>query len=139
MPIFSLKGENMNSMAAKEMLFKDAVLDRLSDSANVAQFVSFDAHVEQRYARIRGFAPNHKFPTAERAIAALLTASADASVNVRSFTPDNPKSREFIYGLRNLADAASAVSRLASTGLITIVNETVDVHDGGASGVALGN
>ena len=129
----------MNSMAAKEMLFKDAVLDRLSDSANVAQFVSFDAHVEQRYARIRGFAPNHRFQTADRAIEALLTASADESVNVRSFTPDNPKSREFIYGLRNVADAASAVSRLASTGLITIVNETVDVHDGGASGVALGN
>lgn len=125
--------------ASKEMLFKDAVLDKVSELANVAQFVSFDPHIQERYARVRGFPPNHKFESAGKAIEALLAASPDKSVNVRSFTPDNPKSREFIYGLKNVEDAAAAVSRLGANGLNTIVNETVDVHDGGVSGVALGN
>ena len=129
----------MNPIATKEALFKDAVLDKVSELANVAQFVSFDPLISQRYARIRGFPPNHKFDSPEGAIEALLAASPDKSVNVRSFTPDNPKSREFIYGLRSVADAAAAVSRLAATGLNTIVNETVDVHDGGVSGVVLGD
>jgi hypothetical protein len=120
-------------------LIKDAVLDRVSEVANVAQFVSFDPEARQRYARIHEQAPNQKFESVERAIETLLAASPDGSVNVRSFTPENPKSREFIYGLRTVADAAAGVRRLAAEGLYTIVNETVDVADGGVSGVALGD
>src|SRR5262245_1920802 len=129
----------MNMRVTNERLFKDAVLDSVSDLANVAQFISFDPQANQRYARIRGFEPNNRFESVQKGIEALLAASPDKSVNVRSFTPDNPKSREFIYGLRSTADAFAAVSRLATTGLNTIVNETVDVNDGGVSGVVLGD
>ena len=129
----------MNTSVTNERLFKDAVLDSVSELANVAQFISFDPHSKQRYARIRGFAPNHRFESVQKGIEALLAASPDKSVNVRSFAPDNPKSREFIYGLQSTEDAVAAVSRLAQTGLTTIVNETVDVHDGGVSGVVLGD
>jgi hypothetical protein len=122
-----------------DRLFKDAVLEGVSEVANVAQFISFDPQTEQRYARIRGFAPNHRFESVPKGIEALLAASPDKSVNVRSFTPDNPKSREFIYGLRSTDEAWATVSRLATAGLNTIVNETVDVHDGGVSGVVLGD
>ncbi|HEX8128107.1 MAG TPA: hypothetical protein VF527_03330 [Pyrinomonadaceae bacterium] len=120
-------------------LIKDAVLDRVSEMANVAQFVSFAPEVRQRYARIRDYEPNHKFESVERAVETLLAASPDNSVNVRSFTPENPKSREFIYGLRTVEEAVAGVRRLAAEGLYTIVNETVNVGDGGVSGVALGD
>ena len=119
--------------------YKDAVLDRLSDVANVAQFVSLDPSAKQRYARVHGYAPNHLFESIETAISALLERAPDSTVNVRSFTPENPKSREFIYALNNVHDVVAAVRRLASDGLYTIINETVNVNDGGISGVAIGN
>jgi hypothetical protein len=119
--------------------FKDAILDSLAGSWNVAQFVSFGPDLRQRYARIHGHAPNRRFKGTEEAVQAILTASLEASVNVRSFQPENPKSREFVYGLREADEVVNHVRRLASHGLYTIVNETVDIKDGGVSGVAFGN
>jgi len=120
-------------------IYKDAVLNSLSERANVAQFVSFGPDLDQRFARVRGYRPNHAFGALDNAIGALLPVAPEHSVNVRSFAPDNPKSREFMYGLKTVAEAASAVRRLADEGLYTIVNETVDVHDGGVSGVMVGD
>jgi hypothetical protein len=119
--------------------FKDAVLDSLSSHGNVAQFVSFSPDLDIRYSRIAGLAPNAAFASPRAAIASLLGVSLEGSVNVRSYHPENPKSREFIYGLRDVGGVEGAVRRLASQGLYTIVNETVDVNDGGVSGVALGD
>ena len=65
--------------------------------------------------------------------------SGESSVNVRSYHPDSPKSREFVYGLKTTDEAVDTVRRLAAQGLYTIVNETVDVHDGGVSGVVAGD
>src|SRR5208337_823512 len=119
--------------------FKDAVLDSLSNHGNVAQFVSFSPSLDIRYSRIVGHSPNTSFASLRHAIASLLGASVEKSVNVRSYHPEHPKSREFIYGIRNVESAEAAVRKLASQGLYTIVNETVDVNDGGVSGVALGD
>src|SRR5713226_9659069 len=116
---------------------KDSVLHRLADSANVAQFVSFDPGGRQRHARIRGYGTDHSFASINEAAEALLQSSG--SVNVRSFEPDSAKSRDFIYGLKSADEVASQVAKLAAKGLYTIVNETIDVNDGGVSGVALGS
>lgn len=121
------------------MHFKDAVLDALAREANVAQFVSFGPQLEQRYARVYGYKPNHRFATPRDGIAAVLATSSGASVNVRSFDPASPKSREFVYGLKSVEEAEGIVRRLGASGLYTIVNETIDVRDGGVSGVLLGN
>jgi hypothetical protein len=120
-------------------LFKDAVLNELAGKGNVAQFVSFGPGMDQRFAWIRAHEPHHRFPSAEAAIDALLRQSPDDTVNVRSYHPENAKSREFLYGLGSVAAAVDAVSSLAGRGLFTIVNETVDVHDGGVSGVVAGD
>ena len=120
-------------------LFKDLVLDGLASTANVAQFVSFDPALKQRYSRVHGFAPNHVFDSPSAASRALLESSYERSVNVRSFEPTNPKSRQFIYGLRKIDEVISALTRLAEAGLHTILNETIDVRDGGVSGVVLGD
>lgn len=119
-------------------LFKDAVLDELAAHANVAQFVSFGPGVAPatRYVWIRGTEKQRL--TVEEAVRALLHQSVDGRVNVRSFLPEQPRSHEFIYGLGSVEEAVAAVRRLAASGLYTIVNETIDINDGGVSGVSHG-
>lgn len=119
--------------------YKDAILDALARQSNVAEFVSFGPNLQQRYAWIRGYPENHPFPSPRMAIEALLKQSPEQSVNIRSFDPENPKSREFIYGKTDPEAAFSELRRLVQQGLHTIVNETIDVNDGGVSGVAYGD
>lgn len=119
-------------------MYKDEVLDSLAEAANVAQFVSFSPEGKQRFCRIFGYPANHLFDDRKEAIAALLAASPEQSVNVRSFRPDSPQGNAFHYGLRTVEEAVAHVERLASEGFHTIVNETVDVDDGGVSGVLFG-
>ena len=121
---------------------KDASLDRLAELINVAQFVSYEprrGEPKQAYSRVLGEEPNRMFSGVAEVAEILLSRSADGSVNVRSFTPQSPLSREFIYGLTRVGDVVDAVARLTREGLNTIVNETVDIHDGGISGVLLGS
>ena len=127
----------VNNPAKQPLHVKDEVLDRLAARANVAQFVSFGPALDQRFARMHGHKANETFDSLRDAITTLLNKSTERSVNVRSFQPDDPKSREFIYGITNSDEVESTVRRLASEGLHTIVNETIDVCDGGVSGVLL--
>lgn len=126
-----------------DQLRKDASLDYLAKiGMNVAQFVSYAPSAKgarQEFSRFWGERANRRFESLEAAIEALLLRSADTSVNVRSYEPFNPQSREFVYGLKSVDEAAAAVRRLSEEGLHTIVNETVDIHDGGVSGVIMGN
>ncbi len=120
---------------------KDASLDRLAELINVAQFVSYEPYRDkprQAYSRVLGEKPNRMFSGVAQMAEILLARSAEGSVNVRSFTPQSPLSREFIYGLTQADDIVDAVFRLTRDGLNTIVNETVNIHDGGVSGVLLG-
>ncbi|QUS38020.1 hypothetical protein RPMA_03470 [Tardiphaga alba] len=120
---------------------KDHSLDELAKVGNVAQFVSFSPSTggaEQQFSRVAGFEPNHAFPTTSDAISALLAASPDGTINLRSFTPDSPRSRDFHYGISSADEATTIVSRLSNEGLFVIANETVDVADGGVSGVIQG-
>ncbi|HEX8585936.1 MAG TPA: hypothetical protein VF680_16190 [Allosphingosinicella sp.] len=123
-------------------LHKDEALDRLAESGNVAQFVAFRPHASglmQSFSRLQGFAANHQFQSIDAAAEALLTVSADGAVNVRSYLPDAPRSREFVYGITSVAEAVAHVERLAAEGLHLILNETVEIKDGGVSGVAQGD
>lgn len=124
-------------------LRKDQSLDLLAERGfNVAQFVSFfpkNGKPRQAYARIAGREPNEVFRTPREAIAALLASSSDGAVNVRSYQPHDPQSREFVYGLTTVDAALATVERLSGEGLHTIVNETIDVGDGGVSGVLMGD
>lgn len=133
------EGTELSGMKGDSRHFKDAVLDRLSEMANIAQFVSFDPQLAQRFARVQGFDANHRFASVAEAVAALLRAAPDKAVNVRSFRPEDPKSRDFIYDLKTVEKVADELQRLSAMGLYTIVNERVDVHDGGVSGVTISN
>lgn len=126
-------------MSDAQTHFKDAVLDRLGGEANVAQFVSFDPALTVRHSRIRGHEPNRKLGSVEEAVAALLARSGEGRVNVRSFRPEDPKSKPFRYDLRTASEAVATVRDFSTQGLYVIVNETLDVNDGGVSGVAFGD
>lgn len=120
---------------------KDRSLDELARVGNVAQFVSFspvDGRPLQQFARVAGFEPNHAFATNREAVLALLAASPEDTINVRSFEPESPRSRDFHYGIADPDHALALLERLTSEGLFVIANETVDVSDGGVSGVVQG-
>ncbi len=119
---------------------KDESLDLLANSINVAQFVSFSPglQIKQEYSRVLGYSPNHVFSGLHEAIEILIQNSPESSLNVRSFTPEDPRSNEFLYGLKNVEEIELAVKRISGMGLYVIVNETVDVNDGGVSGVYQG-
>lgn len=60
-------------------------------------------------------------------------------INVRTFRPESPQGNPFHYGIRDAERAAALVRRLATDGLHVVVNETIDVKDGGVSGVLFGD
>lgn len=120
---------------------KDQKLDRLAEQFNVAQFVSFRPDTkgpQQQFARLSKLDPNFAFASTSSAIEALFSRSAEGTVNVRSFSESDSQSREFLYALSSVDDVLGAVNRISSEGAFTIVNETIDVSDGGVSGVAMG-
>jgi hypothetical protein len=115
---------------------KDAVLDRFAESVNVAQFVSFDPHLGQRFARVFGYSKNHRFAGIESACEALLAAAPEGTVNIRTFKAES-QSSDFLQGLSRIGDIAAQIRRLAEAGYYTIINETVGMQ-GGVGGVHLG-
>jgi hypothetical protein len=124
---------------SEDLRFKDAILDRLAEFGNVAQFVSFSPDLKQRYSRISGFDPQFLFKSPERAIDALLRSSPEALVNVRSYRPEQSKGQPLRYGLKSVSEVMDVLRENQRLGNFSIVNETVDIHDGGVSGVALGD
>ena len=126
----------------KASLRKDVTLDHLAERFNVAQFVSFAPGATgpvQQYCRLIGVSANNLFDSLEAALDALFLRSSEGTVNVRSFSETQSQSREFLYGLTSRDEVVSAVRRLSAEGNFTIVNETIDVSDGGVSGVILGS
>lgn len=127
----------MQSGRAATTYYKDESLDHLAAYGNVAQFASFDPHLKPRFSRIADYLPNEQLQV-EVAVRSLFAASPEGRLNVRSFRPDSLQGNEFIYGLSDAQRVVLQVRRLASLGLFVIVNETVDVNDGGVSGVLQG-
>ncbi|MBU1335969.1 MAG: hypothetical protein KJ944_17335 [Alphaproteobacteria bacterium] len=119
---------------------KDATLDRLAERFNVAQFVSFSPSASgprQEYCRLSGLPANHRFTTTEEAVQALFERSGEGTVNIRTFSEASSQSREFLYALQDAETVLDALARFSSEGSFAIVNETIDVSDGGVSGVIL--
>lgn len=111
---------------------KDEVLYERGARYNVAQFASFNTELELRFSRIKDTDTPSDF---EAAVRAVFAKSGEKSVNVRTFEPGNPQTTAFAYGLKSPDAAIAKVREFAAQGLYTIVNETIDVKDGGVSGV----
>jgi hypothetical protein len=124
-------------------LRKDEILDALADRGNVAQFVAFrpdaNGRPAQSFCRLSNLVANTKFASPADAVASLIARAPEGRVNVRSFIPESPRSCEFLYALCSLDEVLGSLERLSAQGLHTIVNETVDISDGGVSGVTQGD
>jgi len=137
----TIKASKIQSSENEFSLFKDEILNDLAWSGNVAQFVSFRPDkakkCKQNFCRIYAFEPNHLFDSPKQAISHLIRNSPGKKINIRSYLPDNPKGHPLIYGITDAEMALSKVNELTSKGLYTIVNETIDIEDGGVSGVCM--
>lgn len=121
--------------------YKDEVLNNEAQFSNVAQFVSFGLapELDIRFFRIRGLDANTQFSSAREAIEALLAKSVEKAVNVRSFRPDGTRGMKMVKGLRDADQVVDVVRDRSSKGIYTIVNESINIMDGGVSGVILGD
>ncbi|MBN2845538.1 MAG: hypothetical protein JXQ25_06080 [Deltaproteobacteria bacterium] len=127
--------------SAASILYKDEILNNLANDTNIAQFISFypGQELKLRFARIVGINPDKIFSSNREAIKALLSRAEDGLVNIRTFKPNQPKGGEFFYGKSDPDEILSLLSLQASKGFHTIVNETIDINDGGVSGVSFAN
>ncbi len=130
---------NQTNVTVKNLHYKDEGLNKLAEIGNVAQFISFNANLEQRYSRIKDINTNHVFEGLEEAIEILLSKAAEQSVNVRSYRPESPESNPFIKDLRDVKSVIKVLKGLSAKGLYTIVNEKINEKDGGVSGVIFGD
>lgn len=122
----------------RSLELKDEVLDYISASFNVAQFASFaPIDLKPRYSRIYGFNPNEHCATIEETLQVLIHNSQDKSINIRTFKPGFLKGNPFYYGIKTVSEAYDLLKKSAENGFYTIVNETIDIHDGGVSGVVM--
>lgn len=122
---------------------KDAVLYRLGERHNVAQFASF-AGVEApklRFQRIHGLPDDWRPEGLKSAVLTLLGHSGEHRVNVRTVVPGEPtaRGRVFRYGLEDRGAIIEAIREVTAAGEVALVNETIDVDDGGVSGVVAGS
>ncbi len=120
-------------------VLKDDALSALARDHNVAQFVSWGpgSRPMPRHSEVRDRSSDWTYASADDAVRELLARSSAGTVNVRTFRP-GVKSSPFHYGLASADDVVALVERYTGEGVHAIVNETIDVEDGGVSGVVLG-
>lgn len=123
-------------------MYKDQILDAMAEKgANVAQFASFGPDGMKRFARIRGISPSKNFTGVESAAEKILRTGVQF-VNIRSFLPEKPDGNPFFMG-RNGFETPQKIDakarELMAQRFYVIINEEIDVNDGGFSGVLLGN
>lgn len=118
------------------MVFKDEILNSISERGNIAQFLSFDPDLKLRFRNVHDFEPQEELPDL---IHQLIRKSSEKRVNIRSYRPEQPKGYPLEYGKTDADEVLALLKEKAASGLYTIVNETIDKNDGGVSGVVLGD
>lgn len=114
-------------------MLKDENLARLARDYNVADFASFSPDGKLRHSSFR-IGSGGAF--AQIGLAAEHLLSRGHPVNLRTFTVDGRQSTPFLYGIETVSAIVSAARALVAEGYYLILNEQVDIHDGGVSGVA---
>lgn len=121
---------------------KDQKLNFIIDNnlGNIAQFISFspsDISIPQ-YQCIKGL--NKKLCTND-AIIALINSSKSKKINVRSFCSKKMKGYPLLFnkGVNDIEEVLDFIKKNANNNIYSIVNENIDINDGGVSGVILNN
>lgn len=128
----------------REVKLKDEKLHQLISKkmGNVAQFMSFkpDGVLEPEFFHVKGV-DHLPGQSAEDYIKLLIHSSASKTVNIRSFSPSEMKGNKLVYGktINDIEEILSVVRENCINGKYSIINENIDIKDGGVSGVVLGD
>lgn len=123
---------------------KDEKLNLLigNDIGNVAQFVSFGPNKEliPRYIHINNFECRDNLSNREIIEKLILTAPSKL-VNIRSFSPEIMKGNKLILGkgIDDIDEILDIIKQNSMEDKYSIINENIDINDGGVSGVILGD
>lgn len=106
---------------------------------NIARYVSVAPDMSVRYVNIDAdyvYKGNLK-----NCILDLIEASNSKSVNIRSFSIESMKGHSLVYGKQanEIDEIIDVIQKNCNGNKYSIINETIDVNDGGVSGVILGN
>lgn len=123
---------------ADQTSFKDSKLAELATAYNVASFVSFTPIYPILRHGVLARTPFRRAMGVEASIKELLSSSRSGRVNVRTFRPEASKGSPFHYGMDSLNAVVDILKQSSAAGYYCIINETIDIHDGGVSGVSLG-
>lgn len=122
-----LKDEKLNNVVLKEY-------------GNIAKFVSFGSEKELRYIYIDE-KRNIKDNSNKNLIIELIKASKSKAVNIRTYSPERMKGNKLIFdkNIKDIDEIMSVLEENTQNGMFSIINENIDIDDGGVSGVVLGD
>lgn len=106
---------------------------------NIARYISIAPNMEIRYINVDTV---YEYPgKLKESILDLIDSSTRKSVNIRSFSLESMKGHNLVYGKKadDIDEIIDIINDNCDANKYSIINETIDVNDGGVSGVALGN
>lgn len=123
------------------VFLKDDKLAHVYDDGlgNIAQYISVGPDSDIRHIKIRNF--SSEIYTLKELILLLINSSRSKSINIRSFSPNCMKGNKLVYDKRinDLDEILKQINENCKNGKYSIINENIDINDGGVSGVVLGN
>jgi hypothetical protein len=128
----------------REVKLKDEKLHELisRNLGNIAQYISFkpNGNLEPNHFHIKGI-ENLPSGGIEESIKLLINYSASKTVNIRSFSTEEMKGNKLIYGkkIEEIDEIVNSIKENINNGKYSIINENIDIKDGGVSGVVLGD
>ena len=135
----SLKAMLKQCIDSDTLMDKDISLAAMAEQGiNVAQFASFFPESNNgtiRFIRTRSCSMDYPKMPIEEVVDILMQTAIDKTLNIRTFTPTNHQGNPFIYGIASADEVVAKIKELRAAGYYVIVHETIDVNDGGLSGV----
>lgn len=128
----------------KKITMKDEKLNCVLNYnyGNIAQYISFGSIEEDkpRFVHISNYTHTNNC-TNRDLIEKLIYSSQSKSVNIRSYSPNIMKGNKLISNKRieDIDEILSIIKDNRLEGKYSIVNESIDINDGGVSGVVLGD
>ncbi|WP_312908816.1 hypothetical protein [Tissierella praeacuta] len=127
-----------------KIIMKDEKLNHIIEFnlGNIAQFISFNPIEKNkpRFVHINKYKISEEC-TERQLIEKLIKSAPSNSVNIRSYSLDAMKGNELIFNKRieDINEILDIINNNRSEGKYSIINENIDINDGGVSGVVLGD